>query len=87
MVMYVLGVRCLVYVKGLGETYMTLDRRVLLLLLLYLLLLSFEKKKKWTAKSGRFQKDLDLFAEKISRENPSLLKVHTACRITRTLTL
>ena len=29
---YVLGMRCVVYVKGLGETYTTLDRRLLLLL-------------------------------------------------------
>ena len=28
--MYVLGVRCVVCVKGLGETYTTLDRRLLL---------------------------------------------------------
>ena len=39
MVTYVLGVRCVVYVKRLGEAYMTADRRVLLLLLLLLLLL------------------------------------------------
>ena len=44
-IMYVLGVRCVVYVKGLGETYTTLDRRVLLLLL-YLLLLIDKKNKK-----------------------------------------
>ena len=38
--MYVLGVRCVVYFKGLvGGTYMTLDRRVLLLQYLLLLLL------------------------------------------------
>ena len=44
MVMYVLGVRCVVYVKVLDETYMTLDRR--LLLQLYLLLLSLIKHQK-----------------------------------------
>ena len=35
----VLHAKCVVCVKGLGETYITLDRRLLLLLLLYLLLL------------------------------------------------
>ena len=37
-VTYVLGVRCVVYIKGLRETYMTLNRRLLLLLFLLLLL-------------------------------------------------
>ena len=48
-VTYVLGVRCVVYVKGLGETYMTLDRRVLYLVL-YLLLLVL----RFLIKNGRF---------------------------------
>ena len=51
MVTYVLGVRCVVYVgvsvEGLGETYVTLDRRVLLLLYRLLLLR--------LVKHGRFQ--------------------------------
>ena len=38
-VTYVLGVKCVVYVKGLGETYLTLHKRVMLLLLYLLLLL------------------------------------------------
>ena len=59
--MYMPSVRCMVYVKGLGEAYMTLDRRALLLLYqllylaLYLLLLLTLMKNKQTEPCGRFQ--------------------------------
>ena len=56
-VTYVLDVRCVVYVKGLGETYMTLARRLLLLLYLLLLLRLIKTK---TGQAGDF-KNVDIF--------------------------
>ena len=56
MVTYVLGVRCLVYVKRLDETYIMLNRRLLLLLyLLLLLLLRLIRNQNWTGTIGQFQ--------------------------------
>ena len=70
--MYVLGVRCAVYVKGLGEAYLTLDRRLLLLLRLI---------KTKTGQVGNF-KIVDIFnAEKIQRRK--LFVVESARRIIR----
>ena len=50
-----LGVRCAVYVKGLGETHMTLGRRSMLLLLLLLLLLLRMMMKTKTGQAGIFK--------------------------------
>ena len=51
MVTYVFGVRFVVYVKGIGETSMRLDRRLLLLLYLLLLLLRLIKNLNETGKT------------------------------------
>ena len=75
----VLSVRCVVYVKGLGETHMTLDRRVLLLLLCLLLLLKLIKIK--TRQAGNFI-IIDTFnGEKNQRRK--LFVVESARRIIR----
>ena len=70
-VTYVLSVRYMVYVKRLGETYMTLDRR---LLLLYLLLLLRLKKNK-TGQAGNSKNVFFSTRRKFSGEIPLVLKV------------
>ena len=81
-VTYVLNVRCVVYVKGLGESYMTFDRSFLLLQ--YLLLLRLLRLIKIiTGHTGIFSFVDFSTQRKFSGENSSLLKVHTARRIKR----
>ena len=66
-----LGVRCVVYVKRLGETYMTPNRR--LVLLVYLLLLLNVLIKTRTVQAGNF-KVVDISnAKKIQRRDYSFL--------------
>ena len=65
------------FIKGLGETYMTIERRILLLRL------RFIKSENPNLDSTRAVSKLFIFStrRKFSRENSLFLKVHTARRI------
>ena len=77
MVTYMLCVRRVVYLKGLGEPYITLGRRLLLLLHLMLLLRLMKTK---TEHAGNFKIVGIYNAEKTQRRKFFVVEIHTARR-------